>query len=129
MVTKEAICRETAGEEVKGWEKNFDVILSPETSERLTRVVMAGRITFDEQAETFALKLRRPLELENGSTVESLTIREPRTAEIRQAGKKGDEMELVLRLLSTISGQPLGVLDRMGSKDFTIVGELFNFFV
>ncbi len=125
---KEKICREAAEEEVKGWESNFDVILSPEISSRLTRAVMTGRLTFDEVKVSFTLKLRRPLEMESGGTVDSLTIREPRTAERQKVGKKGGGVEMMSGLLSAVTGHPASVLRRLPLKDFMILGELFSFF-
>ncbi len=126
-MSKEVIAREAAEEEVQGWCDRFDTALSPESSEKLIRIVMRGRITLDEKTESFTLKLRSPIQLDNGETVNELTLREPRARQARDVGKGGD-VEMVLKVLSSVSGQPLGVIDRLGMKDLVIAGELFNFF-
>ena len=123
------IAREVAEVEVANWEDRFDTVLSPESSEKLIRVVMRGRIVFDEQTESFTLKLRTPIQLDNGETVSELTLREPKARQARDAGKPGTgDVEAVLRMLSAVSGQGLGVIERLGMKDLTVCGELFNFF-
>ena len=127
-MSKEVIAREPAEAEVKSWEDRFDTDLSSESSEKLIRVVMRGRITLDEQTESFTLKLRTPIQLDNGETVNDLTFQEPKASQARDMGSDRD-LATVLKILSAISGQSLGVLGRLGLKDLVVVGELFNFFV
>jgi hypothetical protein len=49
---------------------------------------------------------------------------------VRDANRTGgkDQFEVSLRLLSYVTHQALGVLDRIGQKDLTSLGVLFNFF-
>ena len=125
---KEVIAREPAEAEVESWEEHFDVVLSPESNEKLTWTVMRGRLSLDEGTSTFTVKLRSPIQLENGETVNELLIREPITKEVRSVDKNAGDVAQVIRILSAVTGQPLGAIDRLGLKDLTVCGELFNFF-
>ncbi len=127
-MSKEVIGREPAEAEVKSWEGFYDVSLDPDTSEKLIRVVQSGRLSLDEGTLTFTLKLRTPIQLENGKAVGELSIREPTTAEVRGVDKIAGEIEQVIRILSAVTGQPLGVIGRLKLKELTICGGLFNFF-
>lgn len=126
----EVIAREVAETEVQGWCDRFEVTLPPADRERIVRSVMDGRLSLDEGKEEFVYKLRRPLILNNSSTIDALRIHEPTTGQVRDANKagKGDEFEVSLRLLACVVEQPLGVIDRIGQKDLTSLGVLFGFF-
>ncbi len=127
-MSKEVICIEVAEAEVQKWAELFDAVLDPDTSAKLTRVVQSGRLSLDEGTSTFTLKLRTPIQLENGKAVGELSIREPTAAEVRGVSRDGEEVGQVIRILSVVTGQPLGVIGQLKLKELTICGELFNFF-
>lgn len=127
-MSKIVIAEEAAEEEVQGWCDNFEVTLDIGSRERIVRAVMAGRITFDGQAETFDIQLRKPIDLDNGESVTSIKLKEPDTRNLRDANKAKDDFEMTLRLLSYVSGHPLGVMERIKQKDLILAGEMFNFF-
>ncbi len=108
--------------------RTFDAVLEPDTSAKLTRVVQSGRLSLDEGTSTFTLKLRTPIQLENGESVLELKLREPTTKEVRGVDKNVGDVAQVIRILSAVTGQPLGVIDRLKLKDLIVCGELFNFF-
>jgi len=58
-------------------------------------------------------------------------VHEPTAGQTRDANKngKGNEIDTSLRLLASITEQPLGVIERIGLYDLTLAGALFNFFV
>jgi len=124
------IAREVAEAEVQRWCERFDASLDLADRERIVRVLMAGRLSLDESKDEFCYRLRSPVTLENGSKLEELRIGEPSTGMVRDANRTGgkDEFEVSLRLLSYVTHQALGVLDRIGQKDLTSLGMLFNFF-
>ena len=122
------ICREAAEEEVQGWCERFEVTPDLETREKIVRALMAGRIMYDGKEESFTVHLRKPIQLANGQTIDSLRLIEPNAGQIREANKVKDELEMVLRLLSSVTDHPLGVLDRLRQKDLVLVGGVFNFF-
>ena len=127
-MAKDVIARDVAEEEVQGWCEQFKITLDLESRERIVTTLMAGRITFDEKNEAFSIQLRKPIHLDNGEIVDSLKIEEADARQIKEANKVKDEFEKSLRLLSSISGQPLGVLDRIKQKDLLLLGDMFNFF-
>ncbi len=122
------ICREAAEKEVEGWSELFRVTLDLGTRESIVRALMDGRIIFDKKAEIFTIQLRKPIRLENGETITFLKLEEPDARQLRDADKAKDDFESVLRLLSSITGHPLGVLDRLKQKDLTLTGGVFTFF-
>ena len=125
----EVIAREVAEAEVQGWCDRFDVTLDPAAREKIVRALGAGRLTLDEGKEEFTYRLRKPITLENGQTLEKLVVHEPTTGQSRDANKAGgNDFDASLRLLSYVTGQPLGVLDRVGSKDAQALSSLFLFF-
>ncbi len=125
---KEVICEEVAAEEVQKWADLFEVVLSPETEQKLTRTVQVGRLSLNEETLIFTLKFRKSIELENKKTVDELTIREPTAAEVRGVSRDGEDVGQVIRILSVVTGQPLGVIGQLKLKELTVCGELFNFF-
>ncbi len=127
-MAKDVIARDAAEEEVQGWCELFRITLDLSERERIVTALMAGRIAFDEKNESFTVRLRKPIHLDNGETVESLKIEEADARQIKEANKVKDDFEKSLRLLSSISGQPLGVLDRIKQKDLLLIGDMFNFF-
>ncbi|KKK58175.1 hypothetical protein LCGC14_3047090, partial [marine sediment metagenome] len=48
--------------------------------------------------------------------------------EVRGVSRDGEEVGQVIRILSVVTGQPLGVIGQLKLKELTICGELFNFF-
>ncbi len=125
----EVIAREVAEAEIEGWCKHFDVTLDPASREVIARALGAGRLSLDEGKEEFTYRLRKPVELENGKTLESLTVHEPTTGQSRDAEKGGgSDLTITLKLMSYITGQPVGVLDRVGNKDARVLSTLFLFF-
>ena len=124
----EVIAREVAEAEVEGWCKRFDMTLDPASRETIVRAYSAGRLSLDEKDE-FTYRLRKPVVLENGQTLDTMAVHEPTTGQIRDANKAGgNDFDVSLRLLSYVTAQPLGVLDRLGNKDSRTLGLLFLFF-
>ncbi len=129
MESKVVIAEEVAAAMLQGWREYFEVELPPETERRLLNAVMRGRLDFDEGSNTFTLKLRSPIELENGKTVAELMIKEPNSQQIRGIMKKSDgDIDMILKMLSVNTGEALGVIERLKMKDLITCGELFNFF-
>jgi len=125
----EVIAREVAEAEVERWCGRFDVTLDPASRETIVRAYCSGRLALDENKDEFSYRLRKPVVLENGQTVEILSVHEPTTGQVRDADKAGGgDFAVSLRLLSYVTGQPLGVLDRLGNKDSRALGLLFLFF-
>jgi len=125
MNANEVMAEEVAREEIARWQDQFSTELE-EISPKLLRAVKQGRINLE--GSVFKVKLLAPLQLENGQVIGSLEIREPTAAIVRQSGKGGSEADLTMRVLSAVTGQPLGVLDRLGSRDLAVIGELMSFF-
>ena len=92
-------------------------------------VVMSGRVTFDLESEVFTLRLRKPLKLENGENLSELKI-EGFTFRQQQQATKGteDPTEVSSRMLSMVTEQPAGILDRLRMKDINTAVTLMGFF-
>lgn len=139
------IDRESAKEEMRGWFRHFGEAVDAEVEEMIDssaclRAVMQGRVVFDEDAETFAYSLIKPIEKENGDTIDTVSLEEP-TAEYRfhkqtmrvkaQKGSQGvGELDIneVGRFLAASSGLSVNMLRRLRNRDYTVLDELSGFF-
>ncbi len=123
------VAREVAEKEVESWREQLESTLDDGVRERLVMVVMSGRVSFDSESEVFTVKLRKPLALENGDTLADLKI-EGFTFRQQQKATKGteDPAEVSARMLSMVTGQPSGILDRLQSKDVTTAVAFMGFF-
>lgn len=128
-MSEPVVAREPAEIEVALWADQLGVELNPAIRDPIVRALMAGRLAFDSTTEEFTYRLRKPIALENGKSIEVFGIREPNAGQIRDSSRTTkDETEQSLRLLSFITGQPLGVIERIGQKDLMVAGSLFAFF-
>lgn len=123
----EKLCREAALAEIKTWGVVLGVDIG-EPSDGIISAVMAGLVTLDEPSRTFSISLRSPVWLENGQELGALKIAEPDGRQLRDAMKGENKMDMSMRILSAVSGQPLGVIERLKQRDLTLAGELMVFF-
>lgn len=125
---KPIIAEEQARAEIALWEECLETELTETEIQDMLPVVMRGRVVFNEESESFKITLRKPIELENGKTVEFLEIREPTAEELEDAGKVKDELAMSMRLFAKLSGHPLGVVRRMKQRDMLSISSIFVFF-
>ncbi|MDC7218644.1 MAG: phage tail assembly protein [Spirochaetales bacterium] len=125
---KEVIAEEPAREEIKSWKDFFNANIGEEEIQQLLPSVKMGRIVLDQEEEVFHCELRKPIKKENGEMITRVTIGEPTTAQIRAAGKKGDEFGVALELLSSCSELPLGLVNRIKQRDFLMLAGVMGFF-
>ncbi len=123
------VAREVAIAFVNRWAEQLECVLDDGIGERLTLAVMAGRLSLDAESEVFTLKLRNPLTLENGDILSELKIEGPTFRQQQQATKGTEDANIIsARMLSAITGQPTGVLDRLQMKDINTAVTLVGFF-
>ena len=122
---KEVIAREVALQMIKDWADELEATVEP--SDRLIRAIMSGRL--DKTDAGFSYRLLVPVSLDNGQSVDSLTVTEP-TADQLQSASKGnrDAMHIVIHTLSSITGHPVAVINRLKTRDLTLVSEVLDFF-
>ena len=124
---KQVIATEVAEATLTEWEEIFDVRVDPAMRKKLLRSIEAGELEFDEETAIFTLQLKVPVEQANGKTIDLLTISEPTTEDLLISDKLGP-MELAARLLSKLSGQPLGVINKVRARDLTAASAVLSFF-
>jgi hypothetical protein len=107
----------------------FGAELPANDKETMRKAFVDGRLDFDPSDESFTVLLRKPVELHNGETVETLRLEEPSAGQLRQATKAKDDFEQTLRLISLLSGHPVTVIESMRSRDLTLAGGVLSFFV
>ena len=71
--------------------------------------------------------MRNPIEKENGEKTESLILKEP-VAEQLIASSNKDEMAMTVKMISKSADIPLGIAQRLGMKDLTLIGAIMFFF-
>ena len=126
---KTVIAEDQARAEIELWCEHFEVELTELEIKALLPTVRRGRVIFNDEKDSFTITLKSPIELENSQLVTELNLREPTAGELQDANKnKADELTLAIRLYSTLSGKPLGVIRRLKQKDLIVVGEFFGSF-
>lgn len=139
---QQKIDKETAINEIKGWLDYFGEPVDLEQIEdsAVLRAVMQGRVTFDENGETFGYALMKPIEKENGEQIENVTLEEPtaeyrlrkQTMRVKAQGRNGGEGELNVEglgpFLQAATGLSVNMLGRMKNRDFEVLQELAGFF-
>ena len=123
----EKLCLEAALAEIKTWGQLLGADIGT-PSDGVVASVMGGLVTLDEPSRTFTVSLRSPVRLENGQELGSLKISEPDGRQLREAMRGENKMDMSMRILSAVSGQPLGVIERLKQRDLTLAGELMVFF-
>ena len=111
---------------IAGWEDELDVTLPLGSKDVLSRAVQHGRLDFSDSV--FTLHLAKPIEQKDGKIIEELTISEPTGRDIVNSTKGVVQQEQQLRLLSNITGIPVGVMDRLGSRDLYAAVAVLDFF-
>lgn len=104
-----------------------------ETSKkRLIFAIQKGRISFDEEPETVSLTLVKPIEREKPSDglIDTLVFHEPTAADLRcmDKYKENETMAKTLHLASRMCGHPVGIVDRMHSRDVSTMGAIAALF-
>ena len=119
------IAKEVAEQMVADWADFLDVEAPP--AGHIIRAICSGRLDCD--GGLFRYRFISPLTLANGQTLAEITIREPTGRQLRETSRGNrDEMDTTLRLIESLSGQPLGVIESIGMRDLTVLGELLGFF-
>lgn len=128
-MSEPVVAREVAEKEIESWCEQMECVLDDGIGERLALAVMAGRLSLDAESEVFTLKLRTPLTLENGDILSELKIEGPTFRQQQEATKGTEEVnEISSRMLSAVTGQPAGILDRLQMKDVNTAVTLVGFF-
>lgn len=101
-----------------------------EAKKRLTSAIQKGRIIMDENKSAVVLTLAAPINLDNGQCVSELSFKEPTAGDLKLLDKyKSDEaMSKTIHLASRMTGQPIGVIDRMGARDLQTMGAVASLF-
>lgn len=124
----DAIAPKVAEKMLTEWQEATGAELDADTQATISRAIRSGRLDFDTSSEVFSLNLVKPIELENGETVDRLEISEPTVQQISDASKTKNEFEQSMKILSYVTGQSVSVLNRMRMRDMTVAGALLNFF-
>jgi hypothetical protein len=119
---------------------------APEAAARETLIVAAtdGRIIFDPVSEQGVYKLARPVALENKTTLSQVSFHEPDGEELQYvySGQRmevnaksetafvdvGQNSRMTIRFLTKISNVPLGVAQRMKTRDLAVMEAIASFF-
>lgn len=112
------------------WEVNPEGAGWASSRARLLHVIGNGRLVLDKETEVVRLTLVKPIALENGKTLSELELREPTSDDMRVMDKYGEKEKVAstLHLASKMTGQPLGVINRLASRDVSGLGAVAALF-
>ena len=136
----EVIAREVALSEIQGWAEHFGQAPDEGEHQSLMRAVQGGRISFNAEREEFGYTLLKPVALENGDTLSTLTVSEPTAGQFAQAfrvlkvrqdgGGAVGELDLAgtVKQVAACTGKPYAVIERVRKRDFDVLQALIGFF-
>lgn len=137
---KEIMDLETAQLELMGISEFFETEI--EGDDTILPIVMTGRLYLDENQKRVIFKLRKPIELQNDSTLVELKFKNPTGEEQARINKgikatvvegggttidMGEMYTKVLKASSIMSGQPIGVINRIGRGDLSDLLSILSF--
>lgn len=120
--------REAADTELDRIAADLGIELDEDSRVTVRRALMAGRLSWDAAEETFMVSLIKPIRLDNGETIDTLTVTEPTAGQLQKAGKIHDDMEQSLKMIAYCTDQPDGYIQRIRMRDLNVLGALVGFF-
>jgi len=111
---------------IAGWEEELDITLPLASKDVLSRSVQHGRLDYGDGV--FTLHLAKSIGQKDGKIIEELKISEPTGRDIVNSTKGVVQQEQQIRLLSNITGIPVGVIERLGSRDLYAAVAVLDFF-
>lgn len=118
---------DAAQDELSRIEDSLDVAIPDEARQAVLRALSSGRLSWDEAEQEFTLTLRKPIDA-GSVTVTDIVVREPNAGEMTKANRVQDAFDQTIKLLSYVTGQPMGYIERIGSRDLVLLGTLIGFF-
>lgn len=135
--------KDAAFNEIKGWCQYFgeDAYTAEDIeSSYMLKALRRGLIVFDDDNEVFEYSLMKPVELQNGDMLTAIKVQEPdasyrfkkTTMRVKAKGGRDGVGEIDIddtgRFLSAATGQPIGILQRIKNRDYSVLMELSSFF-
>lgn len=128
--------REVAEQELQRiidlWEVNPEGEAFETSKRRLLFGLQKGRIIPDEENCVVRLQLIKPIESEKapGGMIEELVFHEPNAEDLKVMDKykESEAMARTLHLASRLCDQPIGIVNRMASRDVSTMGALVSLF-
>jgi len=130
----EKLSEEVAQVELDNIVKFFEVNPEGESWEdskaRLMQAIIKGRVILDEDNQSILLTLTSPIKLENSQEIKELTFHEPTARDLRDMDKykENEKMAKTIHLASKMTGQPIGIVERMGARDLQTMGSIASLF-
>lgn len=132
----EVMSREVAEKEleriIEFWEIDPEGEIWENAKKRFLFALQRGRVSFDEEQSTLKLQLVRPIETEKQTDglIDSLVFHEPDAADLKcmDKYKENETMAKTLHLGSRMCGQPVGIVERMASRDVSTMGAIASLF-
>lgn len=97
---------------------------------RLLFAIQKGRITLDEEHRCVKMKLVLPIAKEDGTEIEVLDFHEPSANDltVMDKYKKDALMAKTIHLASRMTRVPVGIIERMTSRDVSTMGAITSLF-
>lgn len=128
------IAEDAAREELDRIVEYFEVSPDGDTWEdqrkRLLSAIQNGRIILDVSKSAVVFTLAAPIKLENGQTLEEVSFHEPTAQDIKtlERYRENEQMSKAVHLASLMTGEPVGIINRMGSRDFMVAAAISTLF-
>lgn len=126
IVVSKEVAQQEFGDLCEYWE--IDTSDNEVLRTKFIGAITRGRLSFNKDTDEFKYILRKPITLENKETISELTLKEIDTQALTAASKDNDFIA-ALKMISSSSGVPYGVIERMSPKDTGVLGAILAFFV
>jgi hypothetical protein len=122
------IAPDVANDQLDAILADLDIRPDPDQREVILRAISAGRLEWDLVDQQFMYELIKPVILDNGKQIDSVTVSEPTAAQMKKSADAKDEFDQMLRLIGYCTDQPSGYIERLKSRDLNVLGALVAFF-
>lgn len=96
----------------------------------LRSLVRAGRLSLNRETGALRLHLAAPLKLDNGEKIDFFDFSEPTAGDLKclDRYKRDEAISKTLHLVSRMTGQPLGVVEKVTARDMSAFGAVAALF-
>jgi hypothetical protein len=144
MSDKYVLGADVAQKQLRELEEEFsEAVENKSHRDAIIDAIRLGLIDFDPEQATITYRLKRPIELQNGETLESITLKEAPIEQLKQIDRgqmikvdSTQQMEVdasvawekLIKTVSIVGGIPRGVVERIKRRDAIVLQALSAFF-
>lgn len=106
------------------------VEIQDNTAVSIDKLINSQRLRFDPETEKFTYQLRKPVNLEDGTQIEFLSVTEADGKDMIRvtANAESEPVRALWQMLAAQNNQPTALMERIKQRDLTVLATLLGFF-